>query len=154
MKYEINQFNQPVGLTISNWTPPPIPKHIALTGHFCRLEPLAPHHAASLYTANQANSEGENWTYLPYGPFANSNDYQAWIEQCASSNDPLFYAITELATGKPAGIAGYLRITPNMGTIEVGHIHYSPSLQRSPAATEAMYLMMEYVFSLGYRRYE
>ncbi|WP_019531196.1 GNAT family N-acetyltransferase [Dasania marina] len=154
MEYEINQFHQPVGLAINNWTPPPLPKRTVLTGRFCHLEPLASHHTENLYAANQVNSESDNWTYLPYGPFSDSKDYQTWIEQYTSSNDPLFYAIVNLSTGKAAGVASYLRITPNMGTIEVGHIHYSPNLQRSPAATEAMFLMMDHAFSLGYRRYE
>jgi len=56
--------------------------------------------------------------------------------------------------GQPVGVASYLRIAPASGTIEVGHIHYSPRLRRSPIATEAMYLLMERAFSLGYRRYE
>ena len=69
-------------------------------------------------------------------------------------DDPLFFAILDRADGKPAGVASYLRITPASGSIEVGHIHDAPRLQRSPAATEAMYLLMQRAFELGYRRYE
>src|SRR5258705_6334992 len=69
-------------------------------------------------------------------------------------DDPLFFAIIDLSQEQPAGVASYLRIAPASGSIEVGHIHYSPRLQRSPAATEAMYLMMQRAFDLGYRRYE
>ena len=69
-------------------------------------------------------------------------------------DDPLFFAILDLADGKAAGVSSHLRITPAAGSIEVGHIHYSPRLQRSPAATEAMFLMMRWAFEAGYRRYE
>ena len=69
-------------------------------------------------------------------------------------DDPLFFAIIDLADGQPAGVASYLRIVPASGSIEVGHIHYSPHLQRRPAATEAMFLLMQRAFELGYRRYE
>ena len=81
----------------------------------------------------------------------------AWhriLDRECMSNDPLFHAIVDNATGKAIGLASYLRIDPASGSIEVGHINYSPLLQRTPAATEAMYLMMQRVFELGYRRYE
>jgi RimJ/RimL family protein N-acetyltransferase len=78
----------------------------------------------------------------------------SWIEKDCLGNDPLFFAIVERTSGKAIGVASYLRITPNSGSIEVGHINYSPLLQRTPAATEAMYLMMSKAFELGYRRYE
>ena len=72
----------------------------------------------------------------------------------SQAHDPLFYAIVDLAKGEAVGVASYLRISPSSGSIEVGHINYSPLLQRTPAATEAMYLMMAQAFDLGYRRYE
>jgi RimJ/RimL family protein N-acetyltransferase len=80
--------------------------------------------------------------------------YRTWIEQYCCGSDPLFYAIVDLAKGEAVGVASYLRINPSIGSIEVGHINYSPLLQRTPAATEAMYLMMARAFDLGYRRYE
>src|SRR5262249_42598244 len=70
------------------------------------------------------------------------------------STDPVFLAIVDAATGLAAGVASYLRIDPPNGSIEVGHIALSPRLQRTPAATESMYLMMNWAFSAGYRRYE
>ena len=76
------------------------------------------------------------------------------MQRVCLGDDPLFHAIIDSATGKAIGVASYLRIDPASGSIEVGHINYSPLLQRTPAATEAMYLMMQRVFELGYRRYE
>jgi len=75
-------------------------------------------------------------------------------ESCVGE-DPLFHAIIDVKAGKAVGVASYLRIEPSVGVIEVCHIHYSPLIQKTPAATEAMYLMMKRVFDeLGYRRYE
>ena len=94
------------------------------------------------------------WTYLAYGPFRSRADYRAWIELNAVTTDPLFFAIVDNATGRATGVAAYLRIDPANGSIEIGHLAYSPALQRTAAATEAMYLMIRRAFDLGYRRCE
>lgn len=155
MTHDRNHLDQLVGFTVPGWHPPPVPARVTLEGRFCRIEPLDPaRHAAELFAANRTDAEARNWTYLPYGPFDTLDDYRAWMEQTCSGNDPLFYAIVDAATNSAVGVASYLRIDPPNGSIEVGHINYSPLLQRTPAATEAMYLMMAYVFRLGYRRYE
>lgn len=154
MNHEHNQMNQPLGPLIHDWRPPPYPEHVIMEGRFCRLEPLDTHHAESLYSANAEDAEQRNWTYLPYGPFSTLADFRTWIEQFCRGNDPLFYAIIDRAKETAVGVASYLRINPNSGSIEVGHLNYSPQLQRTPAATEAMYLMMKHAFELGYRRYE
>jgi RimJ/RimL family protein N-acetyltransferase len=127
-----------------------------MQGRFARVEPLdVERHAAELFAANSADVGGGMWTYMGYGPFASLADYRAWAEASARSDDPLFHAIVDLSTGRAAGIASYLRIEPAVGVVEVGHIALSPALQRTAAATEAMWLMMRRVFEeLGYRRYE
>ena len=94
------------------------------------------------------------WTYLLYGPFDTLERHRAWMEETCRGSDPLFYAIIDPVADKAVGLAAYLRIEPRSGSIEVGHLSYSPLLQRTPAATEAMYLLMENAFRLGYRRYE
>ncbi len=155
MAYPLNHLGRPIGSPLPDWPPPPVPPREPLEGRFCRLEPLDPdRHAGALFTANAADAEGRSWTYLPYGPFRTFSDYCAWMIANCLGDDPLFFAILDKADGRAAGVASYLRITPAAGSIEVGHIHYSPRLQRSPAATEAMYLLMEQAFVLGYRRYE
>jgi len=126
-----------------------------MTGRYCRLEPLDPdRHAAALFAADAADAEGGSWTYLAYGPFSDLASYRDWLMASCLGNDPLFYAIIDLSDGQPAGLASYLRIAPSAGSIEVGHIHYAPRLQQTPAATEAMYLLMQWAFQSGYRRYE
>jgi RimJ/RimL family protein N-acetyltransferase len=91
---------------------------------------------------------------MPYGPFKSVATYREWMNATCRGDDPLFFAICPKTKGTPQGVASYLRITPASGSIEVGHLLYAPVLQRTPAATEAMYLMMKRAFELGYRRYE
>lgn len=149
-----NIFNQPIGEAVNRWQTATQPQAIVLHGNYCDLVPLNPGlHAQSLHEANSAD-DGRMWTYLPYGPFDTLDSYQAWLTQYCMSTDPLFYAIIDKNTQQALGLASYLRIDPNNGVVEVGHIAYSPQLQRSTMATEAMYLMMDQAFKLGYRRYE
>jgi RimJ/RimL family protein N-acetyltransferase len=158
---EVNALGQNVGFAVDGWTVPKRPPNEVIEGRTCRLEPLDPaRHADSLHRVNLLDREGRNWTYLPYGPFEKAEHYRAWADSVAGKDDPQFFAIvgTEPKSGANAGsaigVASYLRIDPNAGSIEVGHINYSPRLQRTVAATEAMYLMMRRAFELGYRRYE
>ncbi|MEO5925061.1 MAG: GNAT family protein [Bryobacteraceae bacterium] len=152
MNPRINQLGQPIGDALDNWVAPPHPPRVALHGQYCSLEPLDPaRHAESLFAAN---TESRNWTYLFSGPFPTLADYRAWMERECLGSDPQFYAVVDTKLGRATGVAAYLRITPAMGVIEVGHINFSPLLQRTRAATEAMYLMMRNAFELGYRRYE
>jgi len=155
MEPSVNQLGQPIGFPLPAWTPSPSPPREPMEGRFCRLEPLDPgRHAAHLFAANAADVEGRSWTYLAYGPFYTLGEYREWMSTFCLGDDPLFFAIVDRSDGEPRGVASYLRIAPASGSIEVGHIHYSLRLQRSPAATEAMYLMMKRAFELGYRRYE
>jgi RimJ/RimL family protein N-acetyltransferase len=150
-----NRLGQPIGAPLPDWTPRPRPPRTAMTGRFCRLEPLGLDHADALHDAVSLDKEGRNWTYLPVGPFPSRDAFRAWVEGASTGDDPIFYAIIDEATHRPVGYASLMRIDPKAGAIEVGHINYSPLLQRRPAATEAMYLLMRRVFDeLGYRRYE
>lgn len=155
MHLDKNSLGQPIGFLIPDWKPADRPVHKLLTGRFCSLEPLnAARHAAELFSANALDVEGRNWTYLPYGPFESLSSYSNWVEKFSATSDPLFFAIVSHATGKAVGVASFLRIDPLSGSIEVGHLNFSPLMQRTPIATEAMYLMMKEAFALGYRRYE
>ena len=155
MPQEMNVLGEPIGLAVRDWRAPDPPSRQPMIGRTCRLEVLEPErHAQDLHTANMQDREGRIWTYLPYGPFSGFDAYKKWADEVSRGSDPLFYAIVDSALSKAVGVASYLRITPASGTIEVGHINYSPLLQRTPAATEAMFLMMKRVFEAGYRRYE
>lgn len=156
MSQQVNALGQPVGFAVPGWTARPKPPDTPLIGRYCRVEKLdADKHAIDLFEGNKVDVEGRNWTYLAYGLFERLDDYRAWLDSAARSDDPLFHTIIDNATGKAVGVASFLRIDPPNGVIEVGHINYSPLLQRKAHATEAMYLMMKRVFDeLGYRRYE
>jgi len=127
-----------------------------MVGRFCSLEAIdVDRHATELFEANLQAIDDRNWTYLFYGPFDTLAAYRAFLSSMATLDDPLFHAVIDRAGGKAAGVAAYMRIDAPNGVIEVGHINYSPQLQRKPAGTEAMYLMMRRAFDeLGYRRYE
>ncbi|MFO1143879.1 MAG: GNAT family protein [Amaricoccus sp.] len=140
------------GTELPDWTPPPWPGPMALEGRYLRLEPLAPPHADALFAANRADDA--IWDYLPYGPFASLGDYRAWVTRMAGKPDPLFFAMIDRARGTPGGVASLLRIAPDSGSIEVGHICLSPSLQRTRAASEMIFLFADWVFREGYRRFE
>jgi RimJ/RimL family protein N-acetyltransferase len=141
------------GAPLPDWKPPPRPSGQTLTGTWVQLERMDPDdHAADLFRAYSGHDG--LWDYLPYGPFLSASAYHRWAKEMATGNDPLFYVLRNLATGHCGGVAAYLRITPEAGSIEVGHINLAPEIAGSRASTEAMYLMMDWAFSAGYRRYE
>lgn len=140
---------------VPDFVQPPHPKGIVLEGATVRLEPLdVNRHAESLFAANAMDVEARNWVYLPYGPFDAVGHYSDWLQQQQDLQDPCFFAIVRLFDNRAVGVASYLRIKQADGSIEVGHINYSPLLQRTLEGTEAMYLMMRWAFENGYRRYE
>ncbi|MFT5259735.1 MAG: RimJ/RimL family protein N-acetyltransferase [Saprospiraceae bacterium] len=151
-----NELGQAVGAPISDWRAATWPRDIPMVGKSCRLEAFsAQKHIDDLYLAFIKDAAGGNWTYMPYGPFDSKEAFAEWALSTCVAQDPKFYTIIDCKTDKPVGMASYLRIDPNVGSIEVGHIHFSPLLQGTTLATEAMYLMMNQVFDVwGYRRYE
>ena len=150
-----NSLGQEIGSSLPTWNTCPKPANKTMVGAYCRLEALdATRHSEDLWQAYSADTEDRIWTYLPYGPFTTQTELKQWLTDHSAIQDPLFYAIISTSSGKAVGIATYLRIQPAAGVIEVGHINYSPALQATTAATEAMYLMMKNAFDLGYRRYE
>lgn len=142
-----------LGQKLPCWTPPGPPVPHPMTGRFVEIAPLnVGAHAADLFRSYRGHDQV--WDYLPYGPFHDPEQYSGWVSEAAGSIECQFYAVRIQAIPGWHGVASYLRITPQSGSIEVGHLNFSPSLQRTAAATEAMYLMMQRAFDLGYRRYE
>src|SRR5262249_44369926 len=139
------------------WAPVARPSRTQLHGRHVLVRPLDP--ARDLVplhgVSHEPNGDPSVWTYLPHGPYARLRDMGTTLEAQAASDDPLYFTVVPLASGQPAGIAAYLRITPEFGVIEVGHIMFGPGLQRTTAATEAIYLLIHHAFDdLGYRRFE
>jgi len=144
---------QPIGLLVADPTPAPRPGPVTLKGRYGHLEKLTPDHAPDLWKVFAG--QDQLWTYISTnGPFANFADFSAFIAKRASADDPYAYAIVD-AAGHTVGYFTLLRIVPEHRVIEVGHVLYSPALQRTPLGTEAQYLLARYIFeTLGYRRYE
>ena len=154
MTYKTNAFGQPIGEDVCRWSPRAWPGETSMSGRFCRLEKLDSSHCKGLWEA-YSQDDGRMWTYMPVGPFDSFDSVKTWVDDIATSSDPLYFAILDIHSRQAIGMASYLRIKPDAGTIEVGHIAFSPALQKTSVATEAMYLMMRRVFDeLGYRRYE
>jgi RimJ/RimL family protein N-acetyltransferase len=144
---------QPVGLPVADLTPAPRPGPVTLKGRYGRIEKLTPAHAAELWEVFAGHDR--IWTYISTdGPFANFADFSAFIAVRAAADDPYAYAIIDAAE-HAVGYFTLLRIVPQMRVIEVGHVLYSPALQRTQLGTEAQYLLARYIFeTLGFRRYE
>lgn len=150
----VNQLGLPIGQAV-DYTPAKRPGNHALQGQYCRLEPFdLTAHTEGLFNAYLTDTNGGNWTYLPFAAFDDLDKFRDWAHKTCSGADPFFYAIIDPKSGQAIGLASFLRINPVAGSIEVGWINFSPLLQGTPASTEVMYLMMSEAFSLGYRRYE
>jgi RimJ/RimL family protein N-acetyltransferase len=145
------------GAPLASREPARPPEREPLQGARVRLEPLDPErHGDDLFAA--ASVDGGDpalWDYLPYGPFATAGALCEHLATQAASSDPLFFAVVDTATGRAAGVVSYLRMEPAHGVIEIGHIWFGAPLQRTPQATEAIYLLARHAFdTLGNRRLE
>lgn len=156
MTGHINQLGQPIGFPVAGWTARERPPRTSMHGNHCRVEALDPErHAGELFDAYSEDRDGRMWTYLPWGPYAGFDDFLAATITGLKRENFITYAVIDADSGKALGVASYLNINPSAGSIEVGGIAYAPALQKKPAGTEAMFLMMRRAFDeLGYRRYE
>jgi RimJ/RimL family protein N-acetyltransferase len=152
----INDYDQPIGPPVANWAARPLPPRTTLVGRFCRLEPLnAKSHGVDLYAALTSAPDNRAWTYLFTEPFSSPQAFIVYLESMEISKDPIFFAVVDSKTQRAVGYLTLMRIDPTHGVVEVGNINYSPLVQRTPAATEAQYMLMKLVFdTLGYRRFE
>jgi RimJ/RimL family protein N-acetyltransferase len=141
---------------LSTWTDRSRPARKILDGRYVRLEPLdAGAHGQDLFEASSVADAETRFRWLMDEPPRSLADFQPWLEKSQASDDPMFYAVIDKASGKAAGRQSLMRIDARMGVIEIGHIYWGPGLTRSRAATEAQFLFAQYAFDeLGYRRYE
>lgn len=152
----VNELGQPVGDLVPGWSSRQPPPRRTLPGRWCRLEPLDPaRHADALYQANARDTSNRLWTYLPYGPFADSKAYRTWVEEVSEQREAVFFAVVATEGDRPLGVCALHRIDVSAGCVEVAHVAFSPALQKTTAATEAIFLALSLVFDeLGYRRVE
>jgi len=141
--------------TLSNWIGAPYPERVTLDGQYARLEPLDPaRHGPELLCSARQPGADDRFRYLSEEP-PDAAAFALWLEKAAASNDPLFFAVINQATGRAEGRQSLMRIDPVHGVIETGQILWGPAIARSRVATEAFYLFGAYVFgTLGYRRFE
>ena len=145
----------PLGVPVPGWSPPPSIPRAPVTGRFAALEPLDPvAHGDALFDAFRADASDAMWAYLPEGPFHDKAVFADWAETKSVSPDPLFFAVRTIPTGDVHGFLSFLRIKPAAGSAEVGYITFSPLMQRTPVASEAVILTIRTAFELGYRRFE
>lgn len=150
-----NQFGQPVGEALIDWQPRQPPSRVTLKGRYCYLEPLRVEHADALFRAYHLAEGTRSWTWLLREPDATAADFSQWVASVSDLPDPMHFTVFDNQTHSPVGTLALMRIDPKNGVVEVGHVHFSPLLSRTPMSTEAQYLLMQYVFdTLGYRRYE
>jgi RimJ/RimL family protein N-acetyltransferase len=156
MTARTNEYQQPIGAALPEWSARERPARVSLEGVHCRVEPIdVERHAADLFEAYSHASDARDWTYLSTGPFADLASYRTFLTGAAASPDPLHYAVIDRASGKAVGTLALMRIDPANGVVEVGFVTFSPLLKRTSLSTEAQYLLMRYAFDeLGYRRYE
>ncbi|MBA4790575.1 MAG: GNAT family N-acetyltransferase [Rhizobiales bacterium] len=151
----MTSHSQPVGAIVDG-PPARRPERTRLEGRHIAVVPFEPQrHAAALYAASHGPGGEALWTYLSVGPFADEASFRQTYEDLAAKSDPLLFALVDPETEAPLGHATYMRMEPAQRVVEVGNILFTPALARTPAATEAMYLMARHAFDeLGYRRYE
>ncbi|MBL8699543.1 MAG: GNAT family N-acetyltransferase [Alphaproteobacteria bacterium] len=135
--------------------PAPRPSPATIKGRYATIRrPDAARDAEGLHAGSHGPEAAALWLYMSVGPFTDRQGFTAWLARVAEGADPYFYVVADPSTDEALGLASLMRIDTAHRVIEVGNILYTPRLQRSPAATEAMYLLARHVFELGYRRYE
>lgn len=144
-------MNHSLGTLLPDWAPATSPPHEIMCGDYCQLRPLETADAARLWPL--IAQLPELFDYLPYGPFDSRDEFAAWMTSELVRTDAISWAICDL-DGATIGFCSYLRLDPTNGSIEIGNVLFSPQLQRTRAATEAMFLLMRAVFRNGFRRYE
>ncbi|MBD1585970.1 GNAT family N-acetyltransferase [Pseudomonas typographi] len=142
--------------TALHWNPVKAPVAKTIEGRFMRLEKLEPaRHGDDLWKLLHGPAADEKqWEYLPYGPFGDRERFDIWLDGYAVSPDPLGYCVVDKQSGQAQGILSLMSIVPAHGRIEIGHVAFSSAMQRTPKGTEAIYLLGNMIFSLGYRRVE
>jgi RimJ/RimL family protein N-acetyltransferase len=150
LRHHVVMHTLPIGPEIDP-TARPLPARVRLRGTHVELEPLHRRHAPELWHAAQGAEA--SWTYLGYGPFASEAALTSFVADFAATHDPMVWAVRPVATGVVSGWLALMDIQPKAAAVELGNIWFAPSMQRTRAGTEAMFMLLKLAADdLGYRR--
>ncbi|WP_455844225.1 GNAT family N-acetyltransferase [Pantoea agglomerans] len=148
----LNQYGQPVGLALPNWQPATFPPADILAGRFCQLAPLQVDHSEALFAAFSLASDDRDWTWLGASQPQSLTEMTHWITNKLSDSELMCYAVIDNARQQAVGAVCFANIDVQNGAIEIGHVTWSPLMQRNVLGSEALYLLLQQAFALGYRR--
>lgn len=151
---EINEYGQTVGDALTDWQGAPALPRKVLSGHYCRLDPLTAEHAADLFDAYAQAADERDWTWMASDRPASVADTAAWIDGKVQDQGLVPYAVIDLKSGRAVGLVCYMAIDRENGTVEIGHVTWSPRMQQTVLGTEAVWLLLGNAFAYGYRRVE
>ncbi|MDJ1656976.1 GNAT family protein [Raoultella sp. Ech2A] len=151
---EINQYGQQVNDVVVGWQGASVLKRSALTGRYCRLEPLdTRRHAADLFAA-YALGDGSDWTWLASTRPETVEATAHWVAGKVGDDALVPFAVIDLGSGQAVGLVSFMAIEQAMGSVEIGHVTWSRKMKNTPLGTEAVWLLLKYAFAAGYRRLE
>ncbi|CNE40458.1 putative acetyltransferase [Yersinia nurmii] len=152
----LNEFGQAIGDELAVWQRALLPQKEVLSGRFCYLEPVnMAKHEKQLYQAYHSIEDGRDWTYLFKERPETEAEFHDYMLSMINATDAVHYAVMDTNDGHVLGTVALMRIDNSNGVIEIGAVNWSPLLKRNSAGTEAIYLLLSYVFdTLGYRRCE
>ena len=151
----LNEFDQPIGYPVENWTGVESPDDLTIHGMYGTLVPLNVQvHGRQLHEQFLVDSEGKDWTYLSYGPFPEYEAFERWMLETCFKPDIRFFVVIDAKNRETVGMLSLMRIDRVHGVIEIGHVHFSPKMQRSSLSTETIYSLIAWAFAAGYRRVE
>ena len=149
---QLNQYGQPVGFALPDWQPLAAPPAIDLNGRFCTLEPLKAAHSIALFDAFSRAADDRDWTWLGATKPASVAEMESWISGKCHDSGLVSYAVIDHRTQQAVGAVCFANIDGQNGAIEIGHVTWSPLMQRNVLGSEAIYLLLLQAFELGYRR--
>jgi RimJ/RimL family protein N-acetyltransferase len=147
-----NKYGQPVGFPLPEWQPASFPRLSELNGQYCKLSSLEIGHCEALFDAFSLATDDRDWTWLGAEQPACLQEMMLWIKDKINDSSLVAWTVTEMTSGRPVGVVCYSCIDTVNGALEIGHVTWSPLMQRTTLGTEAIQLLLKKAFSLGYRR--
>ena len=152
---EINQYGQTVGDALPDWHGASVLQRTVLEGRYCRLEPLDPErHAGDLFDAYAQADDERDWTWLASSRPDSVEATFHWLSGKANDDALVPFTVVDIRADRAVGLVCFMAIEREHGSVEIGHVTWSPRMKNSVLGTEAVWLLLRYAFALGYRRVE